>query len=285
MTVGSLDIVEFVKEPLVNLCEFMNPVYGISALKRSCYSKYSGVGRIFERIVKVFRIVFVAYEAAGSLSYHAKSFLNGFLEVASNSHHFSDTLHAGADFAGDTFELGKVPARNLADYIVKGRFKEGRGCLGNGVFQLEKSVSKTQFGGNKGQRIAGSFGCQCGRTAQSGIYLNYSIVLSVRAERILHIAFSNDSYVTHYIDGRLAEEMEFFVGKCLGRSDDDAFSGMDSERVEILHIADCYAIVIFVPDYFIFYFFPKSSRSSVSMIDCTGVPRTETPFCSRIPLL
>ena len=57
-------------------------------------------------------------------------------------------------------------------------------------------------------------------------------------------------------DGQLAEEIIVLIGQCLGRSHDYALSCMDAERVEILHVADCNTIVIFVPDYLIFNLFP-----------------------------
>ena len=50
-------------------------------------------------------------------------------------------------------ELGKVPARNLADYIVECRFEECRSCLGDRVLEVEESVSETQLGCHKGERI------------------------------------------------------------------------------------------------------------------------------------
>ena len=50
--------------------------------------------------------------------------------------------------------------------------------------------------------------------------------------------------------------MVFGIGKGLGRGYDNAFSSMDSEWIEIFHITHRNAIVIAVPDHFIFNLLP-----------------------------
>ena len=64
--------------------------------------------------------------------------------------------------------------------------------------------------------------------------------------------------MAHYVDCSLSEEVEFLVGKGLGRGDHNALPGMDAERVEILHIADRDAVVVAVAHHFIFDFFPAA---------------------------
>ena len=58
------------------------------------------------------------------------------------------------------------------------------------------------------------------------------------------------------LDGKFAQEIVVVVGQGLGRSHDDALSGVDSERVEVFHIADRDTVVITVADNFIFNFLP-----------------------------
>ena len=79
----------------------------------------------------------VIHKTMHALPYHAQAFLNGFLEGASDGHHLAYALHAGAQLVVHAVELGEVPTRNLANDIVEGRFKEGAGGLGDGVFQFK----------------------------------------------------------------------------------------------------------------------------------------------------
>ena len=64
----------------------------------------------------------------------------------------------------------------------------------------------------------------------------------------------------HNLNRNLAEKVEFVIGKRLRRGDHDALAGMDAERVEILHVADRYAVVGTVPDNLVFDFLPAAQR-------------------------
>ena len=66
--------------------------------------------------------------------------------------------------------------------------------------------------------------------------------------------------MAHDPDGEFTQEVIVFVRKCLGRSYNDTLSCMDSERVEVLHVADRYTVVVFVPDYLILNLFPALER-------------------------
>ena len=66
--------------------------------------------------------------------------------------------------------------------------------------------------------------------------------------------------MAHDPDGEFTQEVIVLVRKCLGRSYNDTLSGMDSERVEVLHVADRYTVVVFVPYYLILNLFPALER-------------------------
>ena len=154
-------------------------------------------------------------------------------------------------------ELREVPAWNLADNVVQGRFKECRGFLCDGILQVEKAVAQAEFRRHKCQRIACSLGGECRRTAETGVHLDYPVVHRIRIEGILHIALADYSDVAHNLDCQLAEIVILFVGERLRRSDHNAFACVDSKRVEILHIADSDAVVIAVPYHLVLYFLPS----------------------------
>ena len=104
--------------------------------------------------------LFVFHKPVHSLSDHAQSLLQSLFEGTANGHDLSDRLHAGAQFTGYSVEFTQVPTRDLADYIIQGRLKEGTGGFGNGVLQIEQAVTQSQLGGYEGQRITGCLGSQ-----------------------------------------------------------------------------------------------------------------------------
>ena len=76
----------------------------------------------------------------------------------------------------------------------------------------------------------------------------------------MDVTFAHDSYVAYDFYGKFAQIMVILVGKSLRRSHNDRFAGVDSERIEILHVADGYTVVETVTDNFIFYLFPALER-------------------------
>ncbi len=60
----------------------------------------------------------------------------------------------------------------------------------------------------------------------------------------MDIALADYADVAHDVDGCLAKEVELLVGEGLRRGHDDALSGVDAERIEILHVADGDAVVV-----------------------------------------
>ena len=81
-----------------------------------------------------------------------------------------------------------------------------------------------------------------------------------------------------YLYGKLPEQEVFVIGEGLAWSHHDALSGMYSKRVEVLHVADRYAVVETVSDNLIFYFFPafKGFFHQHLRGECKG-------FCGKFP--
>ena len=256
--VGLFNIVEPVKEPPVDTGQLMDPVYGIAGLESGCNGKNTGIGRVAKRIVQiVYDIRLVADESVGSLSDHPKAFLDRFFEIPSDCHHFPYALHAGPQHPGNTFEFCKIPARDFTDNIIERRLEKGRSRPGYAVFQLEKTISETQFCRNGSERITGRLGGEGGRTAEPGVDLDDPVVLRHRIEGILHIAFSDDAEMADNRDGQFPEKMILVIGQGLRRGDNDTLPRMDPEGIEILHVTDRHAIIETVPDYLILNLFPS----------------------------
>ena len=96
-----------------------------------------------------------------SLTNHPKPLLDRFLDGATDRHDLTYRLHAGADLTRYTGKLAEIPSGDLADNVIKCRLKEGRGGLCDTILQLMKSVSHTELGSHKGERIAGRLGGEC----------------------------------------------------------------------------------------------------------------------------
>ena len=88
------DVFQFFQEPFVNLGEFVYLIYCIILVHSLRYDENTLVGRFTESSIKVFNLEFlVLNKAMHALPNHAKSFLNSFFKVTTNSHNFTDRLH------------------------------------------------------------------------------------------------------------------------------------------------------------------------------------------------
>ena len=82
---------QLAEEPAVNLCEFVDAVYVVLLEVHGLGDyEHSLVGWFAKGCIYVCYLQFlVLYEAVHTLSNHAQSLLNGFLEGASDGHHFA----------------------------------------------------------------------------------------------------------------------------------------------------------------------------------------------------
>ena len=159
--VGTDDVLQLVKEPFVDLRQAVNLIHSPAGTHCLGNNKYTVVCRLPKGSLYVRYLQFlVANESMGPLADHPESLLDGLFEAAADGHDLSDRFHGGADLARYSMELAQVPARNLADNIVKSRLEESRGGLGDGVLEVEESVAKSEFGRHECQRITGCLGCQ-----------------------------------------------------------------------------------------------------------------------------
>ena len=170
----------------------------------------------------------VLHESVHALADHAESFLDGLFERASDCHHLTHRLHAGAQLTVYAMELAQVPARNLAHHIVECRLKESRSGFGHRVLQVEQSVAQSQLGSHECQRITRSLRCQRRRTAQTRVHLDHTVIFRFGIERILHVALSHDTDVADDADSQFTELVVFTVGQRLARRNDNRLSRMDT---------------------------------------------------------
>ena len=147
-----------------------------------------------------------------SLTNHTQALLDNFFKGTSDRHDFAYRLHAGADFAADTYELRQVPTRNLANQVVK-----LRSCVcrvgSSHLADLVERIAQRNLGSHKCQRITGSFGSQCGRTGQTGVHLDDTIVVCLGIEGILDVTFAHDAQVADTFGGELLQHFHLLVGQ------------------------------------------------------------------------
>ncbi len=239
----------------------MDAVDCVALLESLGDNKHTFVGRFGEGLVDVidFQLA-VLHKSVHPLANHAQSLLDDLLESAAYGHHFADRFHRRADFAAHTVEFPKIPAGNLADDVVERRLEEGRCLAGHGVLEVEQPVAKAELGGHECQGITGRLRREGRRTAQSGVDLNHTVIHRVGVVGILDVAFADDSDMADNLDGKLAQVMVVVVGECLGGGHDDRLAGVDSQWIEVLHIADRDAVVIPVADNLILDLFPSLER-------------------------
>ena len=251
------DVLQLAEEPLVDAGEPVDVADAVAGLERFADGEDAPVRGIPERLVQVGGgQVAVADEAMHPLADHAQAFLDGLLEGAADRHHLADRLHAGTDLPVHAVEFAEVPARDLADDVVERGLEEGGRGLRDAVLELEQTQAQAEFGGHESQRVAGGLRGQGRGTAQARVDLDDSVFLRIRVEGVLDVAFADDAQMPDDADGKLPQEMVFAVGQGLGRSDHDALSGVDAERVEVLHVTDRDAVVVAVADHLVFDFLP-----------------------------
>ena len=150
-----------------------------------------------------------------ALTDHPKSLLDSFLNGTTDGHDLPYRLHTGADLTRHSGKLAEVPSGDLADDVIECRLKEGRSGLRDTILQLMESVSHTELGSHKGERIACGLRGECRGAAQASINLDDAIVLTLGVQGILNITLTHYAYMADDSDGDVAELLKLRVGQRL----------------------------------------------------------------------
>ena len=158
---GLHDIHQFLKEPFINLSQFVYLIDGVAGTKSLRDNKNTFISRFAQSLVDVGNNqLLVFYKSVHSLPDHAEPFLDSFFKSATNSHHLTDRFHRRSQFFIYTVEFTQIPTWNLTYNIIQCRFEESRSSLCYRVLQVEESVTQSQFSRNESQRITRCFRCQ-----------------------------------------------------------------------------------------------------------------------------
>ena len=89
------DMLELLKEPLVNLSEVVNLVNCVTTVHSLRNHEHTLICRLTKSSIDIFNLKFlVLNETVHALTDHTKTLLKSLLEVATNSHNFTYRLHA-----------------------------------------------------------------------------------------------------------------------------------------------------------------------------------------------
>lgn len=121
-------------------------------------------------------------------------------------------------------------------------------------------MAKSNLSGGVGKRITGGLRGEGRRTRQTGVDFNDPVVQTVGLESVLNIALSDDSEMADNLDGSGTKHVVLLVTQCLRGRNDNRVSGVDSERVKVLHVANSDTVVGRITHDLILNFLPALER-------------------------
>ena len=245
LVVAIHNVLDLVQEPLVDLGQLVDLVNGVVLVEHSLSNgQPAAIGGVAESLIEVIELV--TLETKVLRVNLTDGLLQGLLPGTTNSHNLTNRLHGRANIAVDVLELAQIPAGNLGDNVVQTGLKVGGGGLGNGVGELGKSVSQTNLSRGVSKRVTGGLGSQSRRTRKTSVDLDDTVVKSIGLQSVLDIALANDAQVTDDLNGSSTEHVVLLIRQSLTRGNNDTVTGVDSERVEVLHVANGNTVVVSV---------------------------------------
>ena len=181
-------------------------------------------------------------------------------ERSSDCHRLADTLHRSGQRRIRTGKLFKRKARDFGYDIVDNRFKTCSGS-GNIVRNLIERKPYRQECRHFGNRIAGRFGCQCGRTADPGIHLDdgHPSVFGVDRELDVTTTRINTDFTQNRKRG-VTHMLILFVGQRQCGRHGDTVSRVHTHRIEIFDRTDNDTVILFIADNLHLVLFPPKQR-------------------------
>ena len=192
------------------------------------------------------------------------------LEVVADTHNLTGCLHLCGQGTFCTDKLIERQTRDFYNTVIQHRLEACVGFSGNGVRDLIQSVAKCDLCSNLCNRITGRFGSQCGRTADTRIYLDNTVLEAVRIQRILYVASAGDTELGDDVECGSTQHLILFISQGLGRCYDNTVSGVNADRVDVLHVADGDAVSYAVPHYLVLDLFPSGDTSFNEYFADTG---------------
>ena len=158
------------------------------------------------------------------------------LEVVRDCHHLTGRLHLGTEgvLCGD--ELIERKTWHLDDTVVEHRLEGCVGLTGNGVLDFIEGVAKCDLRGYLRDRVTGRLRCEGGGSGYTRVYLDNTVLEALRIQGILYVTAAGDTELRDDVECGGTEHLILLIRQGLGRSHDDGVTGVDANRVEVLHI-------------------------------------------------
>ncbi|GKT92902.1 LOW QUALITY PROTEIN: hypothetical protein Ct61P_10752 [Colletotrichum tofieldiae] len=234
---------ELVEEPLVDLGELPDLLDGVA--------RVHGVGDGEQALVRGrLELVIDGHQRLGLVEAKVvevdgtDGLLDSFLEASANAHDFTNTLHGRTQLGGNAGKLLQVPTGHLDDNVVERGLEAGASRLGDAVGNVLEGDAETELGSDEGQGVSGGLGSKGRGSRQSGVDLDNAVLPGKGVQGILDVALSDNTQVADDVDSRGTKHVVVFVGQGLRRSNNDGVTGVNAERVEVLHVAHRDAVVL-----------------------------------------
>ena len=183
------------------------------------------------------------------------------LEISADTHNLARCLHLGSQMTGCGDKFIERKTRHLHNAVVKGRLKAGIGLSCDCVLDLIQVVSQSNLGGNLGDRITGSLRRQRGRTADTRINLDNTVLKALRMQSELYVTSAFHSQLGNDIQGGVTEHLVLFIPEGLRRRHYDTVASMHAHRVNVFHITDGDTGAVSVPHYLVLNLFPAGDAA------------------------
>ena len=192
------------------------------------------------------------------------------LEVIADTHNLTGSFHLCGQRTFCTDKLIKWQSGNLHNAVVQHRFKTCICLSGNRIGDFIQRIAQRNFCGNFCNRVTGCLTCQCGRTGNTGIYLDNTIFKAVRIQCILYITSAGNTQFCDNIQSRSTQHLVFFITQSLRRCHNDTVTGMYTYRVDIFHITYGNTVACGITHYLVLNFLPSGNAAFHKDLTYTG---------------
>ena len=195
------------------------------------------------------------------------------LEVVADAHDLSGRLHLCRQRPLGADELVKGQSRHLNDNVVQHGLEACVGLLSDRILDLVQCIAERDLRSHLCDRVSCRLGCQRGRTADTGVYLDHAVFKGIRVQRVLHVASSGDIQLADDVQRGSTEHLVLLVAQRLGRSHNDGISCVHAHRVDVLHITNCDAVACAITHHLVLDLFPSRDAALYKDLSHTGKPQ------------
>ena len=175
-------------------------------------------------------------------------FQQAFLHGSADAHDLAGRLHLGGKRVVGVCEFVKGKARHFCHHIVQCRLE---GCRRIGKLDLIQRHAHANLRRYPGNGITTCFRGKGGGTGYPWIDLNEVILKGIRVESKLHVTSALDFQRADDFQCAVTEHMILLVRERLRRTNHNGIAGVDSNRVEVFHVADGDRRIMAVAHHFI----------------------------------